>query len=114
MQDIYTLQCLKFYYKFDRKQLPMYFKDFFKRNSEIHDHNTRNRNSLHLTHYNNSSTKNCIRFYIPNLINSLPANVKDKIESHSLSGFAHYAKIYLIGRYQNNCVIQNCYICNRS
>ena len=114
IQDIFILQCLKFYYKFSHKQLPVYFNDFFPRNSDIHTYPTRNREALHLRPYRNSTTKKCIRFHIPNLINNLPVYVREKIISHSLPGFAHYTKIYLIGKYENVCDKRNCYICNRS
>ena len=79
--------------------------DFFLRNSDIHDHNTRNRDALHLNQYRNSTTRNCIRFHIPNLINNLPANVRNKIDTHSLSGFTHYTKMHFIGQYKIECDI---------
>ena len=112
VQDVFILQCAKFYYKFVHNNLPLYFKNFFHRNIDIHDHNTRNRGQLHLFQFNNSTTQNCIRFNIPNLINNFPSNVKEKIETHSLSGFTRYLKMYLIGKYQVECYIDNCYICN--
>ena len=111
IEDIFTLQCIKFYYKYSHGKLPAYFKKFFPRNSDVHEHRTRNRDQLHLYPYNNSTTLNCIRFHIPNLINKLPVLVSQKIDTHSLAGFSHYVKLYLIGQYQTECLIQNCYIC---
>ena len=114
IQDIFILQCAKFYFKFTKKQLPEYFRYFFRRNSDIHEHNTRNRNSLHLFNYNNSTTRNCIRFHIPNLIKNLPMTVTAKVNTHSLPGFSNYLKRYLISKYEIECSIANCYICNRN
>ena len=41
-------ECMKFWHRFQNKTLPSFFKSFFKYNHEMHDNNTRNRNSLHL------------------------------------------------------------------
>ena len=114
VQDIFTLQCAKFFFRFSNKKLPVYFNDFFQRNNDIHDHNTRNSNALHLFQYRNQTSRNFIRFNIPNLINNLPGNVKEKIQTHSIEGFSNYLELYLIGNYQEVCLIENCYICNRT
>ena len=114
IHDIFELQCAKFYYKFSKGCLPIYFRNFFQRNDNIHQHNTRNRNSLHLFQYRNHTTKNCVRFNVPNLINNLPENVREKIFTHSLGGFSHYLKKYLISKYPSECTIVNCYICHNS
>ena len=111
VQDIFMLQCAKFYYKYKHGNIPLYFSNFFTRNSDIHSYQTRRRNELRPINFNNINTRNCIRFHIPNLINNLPENVKSKIDTHSMKGFSHYFKIYLIGKYQLECYIQNCYIC---
>ena len=111
VQDIFTLQCAKFYYKFTQNKLPVYFNNFFVRNSEIHSHNTRNRDRLHLFPFRNSTTKNCICTHISNLINNIPQTVREKIYTHSLPGFTRYFKSNLIGNYQTECTIENCYVC---
>ena len=115
VQDIFTLQCAKFYYRYSRENLPLYFRDFFNRNVDLHAYGTRIRTEVHLFQYRNHTTKNCIRFNVPNLINNLPENVRAKIETHSLWGFSRYMKTHLIGKYETECYIQNCYVCkNRS
>ena len=114
IQDIFMLQCTKFYYNFTHNKLPLYFDNFFQRNADFHIHDTRNRNRVYLAGINNETTRKCIRVHIPNLINNLPANVKEKLDTHSLPGFTHYVKMYYIGRYSTECSIRNCYICNRS
>ena len=114
VHDIFKLQCTKFYYKHTHNKLPDYFRDFFRRNSEIHGYQTRNREQLRPQTMNNISSRSCIRFHIPNVINNLPTNVTDKIGTHSLSGFSHYVKLHLLEKYPIECVIQNCYVCNSS
>ena len=35
--------------------------------------------------------------------------VTEKIGTHSLQGFANYAKTYLLQKYEDTCTILNCY-----
>ena len=44
--------------------------------------------------------------------NYLPGKVLDKINTHSYSGFVHYAQHYIISEHESICCIRNCYICN--
>ena len=44
--------------------------------------------------------------------NYLPGKVLEKINTHSYSGFVHYAQNYIISEYESVCCIRNCYICN--
>ena len=98
IEDIFTIQCLKFYYKYTHNQLPGYFYhcNFFERNADIHYYNTRNRNSLHRRPYNNNTTAKSIRFHIPNLLDELPPLIIEKINTHSLHGLSQYAKKHMI------------------
>ena len=49
LTDIFTLRCLKFYYKLINKTLPPYFYEMLPTAGEVHDHNTRQAaaNELH-------------------------------------------------------------------
>ncbi len=38
--------------------------------------------------------KKCIRYSIPNTINSTTSNIVDKIYTHSMQGFSGYIKVY--------------------
>ena len=60
VQDIFTLQCAKFFFKFKNDKLPVYFGNFFENNNAIHDHNTRYNNDLHLFHFRTETSRNCI------------------------------------------------------
>ena len=113
IQDIFTLQCCKFYYKQTRDQLPAYFRNFFDRNIDMHSYTTRIQDDVHLHHFRTETSRKCIRFSIPNLINNLPVLVTEKVATHSLGGFAHYLKLHLIGKYQTECLIRHCYVCAR-
>ena len=49
MSDIYRLQLLKCYFKYEHNSLPKYFDVFnFRLNSEIHTHSTINQHNLHI------------------------------------------------------------------
>ena len=109
VQDIFVLQCAKFYYRYKHDELPLYFKNFFIRNSDIHRYPTRNNSELRPININHSSSRNCIRFHIPILINNLPLNVKSKIDTHSLNRCPHHYRLYLICKYKSECNIPNCY-----
>ena len=34
-----------------------------------------------------------------------------KLDTHSFSGFSNFMKNYYIQNYNENCLIENCYIC---
>lgn len=114
IQDIFDFQCAKFYYKFKHGSLPAYFDDrFFVRNNQIHNHNTRQSTDLHRFAVNKSKTEKCIRHYIPTLFNNLPVDLKNKFNTHSLAGFSHNYKQFLLSKYSEVCLLLVCRPCNR-
>ncbi len=48
------------------------------------------------------------------LVNNTTREILSKIDTHSLSGFAGYIKQYYMNSYQVNCIIPQCYICNKN
>ena len=42
-----------------------------------------------------------------------PECITEKLYTNSLSGFSNYMKNYYIRNYNENCVIENCYICQK-
>ena len=71
-----------------------------------------NNYEIKVKHTNSKYCRFCIRHEIPKLIkdNYFPGKVLEKINSHSYSGFVHYAHNYIIGEYESMCCIRNCYI----
>ena len=111
--DLYKLFQLKFYFNLTNQLLPQYFYSFdFKRNHDIHLHNTRQRHNLHITRVKHEFAKRCIRYQLPSEINLTPTVITDKINTHSFSGFSNYAKTYMISKYPANCTLSNCFVCN--
>ena len=112
VQDIHKLQQIKLYYKFINNTVPTFIQNLpFYQNNETHTHLTRNSNMLHAPKASHEFSKQCLRYSLPILINSLEPCIKDKIHTHSLSGLSHYTKQFIIMNYESSCNIQNCYIC---
>ena len=65
VNDIFTLQCLKFYFKCTHERVPTTFASFFTRNTARHDHNTRQRHQPEILFSHTSRARKCIKFYIP-------------------------------------------------
>lgn len=111
--DIFTLQTLKFYYRFKNGQLPAYSLSLpFPQNLDMHDYETRNRQQLHPDRPVHVYASKTIRYNLPYIVNNTPHDVLDKIGTHGLKGFSGYVKHYLLDSYQTVCVIPNCYVCS--
>ena len=112
VKDIFDVQCMKFWYKFVNKKLPNYFRDMFKYNHEVHDIGTRSHDQLHLYPTRTSGARNVLRHHIPELLNTFPKYLIDKIKTHSLYSISHHIKCNLVDSYSYDCSIIDCYICN--
>ena len=115
VEDILTLQELKFYFKYNQGILPKYLQNWnFIPNSKIHNHNTRNITTLHTFKTKHEFAKKTLKYNLPYTINNTPHIVKDKVNTHSIQGFSLYVKQYLIRKYNTNCISRNCYICEQN
>ena len=112
VKDIFDVQCMQFWYKFVNKKLPNYFRDMFKYNHEVHDIGTRSHDQLHLYPTRTSGARSVLRHHIPELLNTFPKYLIDKIKTHSLYSISHHIKCYLVEIYSYDCSIIDCYICN--
>ena len=111
LKDIIVLQELKFYFKFVHKLLPSYLQQWqLTTNDDIHTHNTRQQNELHIVGTKHTFAKQCLKHNLPKTLNSIPKIVKDKIGTHSFRGFINYAKDSFIKKYKIRCEVTNCYI----
>lgn len=90
LDDIYIIQCLKFYHKFLNKNLPAYFLNMFTQNASRHDYNTRHHLRLNTPTYRTAAYKHCIRHHIPYLLTHLDTCMTDKLTPHSLEGLTRY------------------------
>ena len=112
--DTHKLAKLKFYHKFLNEQLPTPLQNLPLTTLENqHRHNTRNSQNIHRVRVQHTFAKQSLRYDLPVTINALPPLIKDKLATHSLDGFANYAKSYIISNYSYICEVKNCYSCNR-
>ena len=113
INDIFRLNAIKFYYKYTKGTLPLYFCNLFTRVSDTHDYATRSNFAPILQRTATESGKRCIRHFIPNLIREIEPCIREKIETHSLRGLSIYFKKFTIDIYSEACLKPNCYICNK-
>ena len=115
VEDMFNLQVLKFYYKHTHDKLPMYFKSMqFTPLADRHAHNTRHNDRIPSNYTRLHMSQNCVRNYVSKIIAKTPANIIEKINTHSLQGFANYIKKDYIASYVEICSIENCYVCGRT
>ena len=115
LEDIFKRRTLQFYFKHKNNSFPVYLQSIqFSQASEIHHHNTRNRNRLYPSLVNRKFAENCIRNYVAKLVNETDECILDKISTHSYKGFSDYVKHCYILQYKLECTILNCYICNNN
>ena len=78
VNDIFTLQCLKFYFKGTYGRVPTIFASFFTRNTAHHDHNTRQRHQPEILLSHTWRARKCIKFHIQLLLRSMPTCIIEK------------------------------------
>ena len=99
-----------------KQQQPQYFNSFtHETNSDIHSHNRRRRNELHIPKTKHDFAKTNLWYNrILQTINELPDTVASKVYTHSINGVTNYAKQYFIAACKIECTIGNCYICQHT
>ena len=115
VEDIFTLSCLDFYYRFSHGTLPAYFQKFnFRRSTDTHSYNTRQNNRLVSNITRTQLGQRCLRNGIISVINSTDSDIIEKIQTHSLQSYKNIIKKRLIDLYDEECYLVSCYICNRT
>ena len=112
INDIMQARALKFYFRYCNSELPQYFTNIFTTQPVVHPYTTRFRDVPRQAIPARNSTKNRIRYYVPDLLNKTPPCIKNKIHTHSYDGFSKYINSYFCNQYSEICVIRNCYVCN--
>ena len=97
VSDMYTLELGVFMYRFSIGDLPVAFKNYFSKRSDIHEYPTRHVNDLNLTNNKKSFSDHTIRTRGPILWNSLPKSIK---ECKSVKHFRTLLKTQLIQTYE--------------
>ena len=113
VKDIFDVQCFAFWYKFVNKKLPHYFHDIFTFNYELHEIETRSQNNLHLYPTRTTGARNVLRHRVPELLRDYPHEIMRRVYTHSNATFINRIKFFIIDKYEPECQLINCYICNR-
>ena len=108
--DLCVLQELKFAYKLENGTLPHYFKSELNvRQSDVHNHNTRNANNLTIPMANHRFVSKSIRFRIPAIYNDCDDDIKAKMSTLSIQGFSNFVKTDILKKYKTHCTKRNCH-----
>ena len=111
-EDLIKFESAKFYFKYCNSELPSYFSSFnLIPQGAIHHYNTRYNSNLRTIRTRTVFARNCLRHFLPDLINNLPINIIEKVNTHSFTGFSFYVKNVFISSYQTECTLMNCYVC---
>ena len=113
IEHLFSQSCLKFVYKFKKRQLPKYFLSFqCVPRSSIHDHDTRGAEQVDTIYTRTHMAANWIRSHLPVILNDTPAMIINKINTHSIQGFSFFTKRYYLSQYTTQCQLRGCFICN--
>ena len=77
-----------------------------------HPYNTRQNVPLRQISHKTFTSK-CIRYKLPEMLNSIPECITSKFTSHTLKSFGHYTKRFFCEQYNDSCTVNNCYICGQ-
>ena len=89
IKDIFNIQCLKFWFKFENNCLLSFFKSILKYNHKLHDIGTKNRNQFHLFPTRTDGARNVLRHYIAELLQTFPGELFNLARTHSINAFTY-------------------------
>ena len=113
IEDIFKVQCLKFFYKFENNKVPVYFQESFTFNRTNHNYVTRHRENFQHNILNRQTSKKNLKNHLPKVLNGIPTCLLSKIYTHSLENFKDRLKIFYIDKYALSCERIRCYVCSR-
>ena len=77
----------------------------------IHDHDTRGSAELRLPFVRHEFARQSLKYRFPSILNEMPDDIKDKLDTLSLYGYNFYIKRTLIDSYVTTCDIPDCPNC---
>ena len=111
IEDIHKIALLKFFHRYTNNSLPKYFDNFFEQKFPDHDHDTRHKNKPMPPDLKKASTKNCLRFYLPTVMENMHPHLLKDIKSMKLPGFSKNAKSFFLKTYTFVCSDPQCWPC---
>ena len=112
LDDIFRLQCCKFYLKKLKSQLPVYLSDQLQTVSETHNYMTRQRQHVRPSSVSVNLQYQLLSVKIAQVWNHLPEAITQHIHQ-SIESFSGKYQEHLVKQYPLNCEIRNCYICKK-
>ncbi len=96
-------------------KIPHYLQNLqLNGNINAHSHASQTKNNIGQMKPIHGYARKCIRYKVPMTINNAPAEIVNKVYTHSLQGFAGNNKTKILQLYQETCTIADCYICSRN
>ena len=103
---------MKFCNKYKRNEVPDHLTSFnLHTQGSTHGYNTHQRDDIRTNRVRINLTEKCLRNFLPKTINSIPNQILNRIDAHSLDGFASAVKHHLISKYGMECQNESCYVC---
>ena len=100
ISDMLRVNTLKFYCKHKHGKFPNYFYNFnLTTQGSHHSYDTRSSEQIRTNRTRAEFYDNRITLFLPMFINSTPANLLQKITTHSLQGFSSSIKRYILDEY---------------
>ena len=113
LEDIFKINLLKFFFKYENNLLPSYFSDMFLPVNIEHGHNTRQADQDRPQRPNKQSSEKTLRYYMPTFLENIPESIKEKAQTHCIQGFVGYAKLIFMNEYMLfECTDPDCWPCN--
>ena len=109
--DIFHIQCLRFFYHHEKGEIPVYFRNFIIRNISGHSYDTRQRDRFQSINSIRSTSEKILRHFLPKLLISIPNYIINSVYTHSLQSVKHKLKSFFLNSYERQCTIRNCYVC---
>ena len=109
INDLFSLNCLRFLYNYKNKNLPTYFCELtYTPRSDILDYDTRYADLFDIESTRTVMAEKCIRVHLGNVMNNTLNIIMDKINTHSIYGFVFSIKIYYLDSYWDKLFIEIC------
>ena len=111
LEDLYTMQLYKFYYKNTNNLLPSYFNSFTPYyNNENHNHDLRYR-ILRLPMTRHEYYVQCTKYQLLRLIRETPHIDLNRCTQLNIVQFSAYFKYSFINNYNPVCNLKYCHVC---
>jgi hypothetical protein len=112
LEDLYSLNVLKLFFKYKHGNIPAYIRGMFFSPPRL-NYDLRHSITLNVPRVKTCHARTSIRFMLPKIINKADSSIIEKVDTHSYYGFTNYIKKFTLTAYLTACRIRNCYICQR-